>query len=110
MLFRELSEAFTAGHSVPTKEEDVMSTENDLLYGTKAIANFLEASRQKYQDLIVVNAIPTFSMLGSATRCARKSALNARWLAPEDAATTAQTVPMAAIDRRGRSQLGPNPN
>ena len=74
MLFRELSEAFAAGQRA-TKEEDVMSTENDLLYGTKAIANFLEVSRQKCQDLIVINAVPTFTMPGSTTRCARKSSL-----------------------------------
>jgi hypothetical protein len=96
MLFRELSDAF-GDHPAAIREERVMPIDNDLVYGTKAIANFLEISLQKCRDLIVVNAIPTFTMPGSTTRCARKSALNARWLALEEAATTPASVSTVPI-------------
>src|SRR4051812_24491796 len=39
----------------------------------------LELSIQKRRDLINLAGIPTFMMPGSATRCARKSSLNATW-------------------------------
>jgi hypothetical protein len=88
MLFRELSEAFA--DDTPEAEEDSnMPTENDLIYGTRAIANFLEIPLQRCRELIIDNAIPTFVMPGSTTSCARKSALNARWQALEEAAKAA---------------------
>jgi len=59
--------------------ENDMPTENDLLYGTTAIAKYLEMSLTLCRDLIRAGAIPTFTMPGSSTRCARKSSLNGRW-------------------------------
>jgi hypothetical protein len=83
MLFRELSAAFAGDPPTAKEESSTMPIDNDLLYGTKAIANYLEISLQKCRDLIVVNAIPTFTMPGSTTRCARKSTLNSTWAAYE---------------------------
>jgi hypothetical protein len=51
--------------------------DNDLIYGTWAIATYLELPIQKCRDLISLGGIPTFTMPGSSTRCARKSSLNA---------------------------------
>src|ERR1700704_6084185 len=63
-----------------------MPIDNDLLYGTRAIANYLELPVQKCRDLINFSGIPTFTMPGSTTRCARKSSLNANWQKYEQAA------------------------
>jgi hypothetical protein len=87
MLFRELSTAFADDAPAATGESNAMPVDNDLLYGTKAIADFLQISLQKCRELIVVKAIPTFCMPGSTTRCARKSTLNATWAAYEGQAT-----------------------
>jgi hypothetical protein len=84
MLFRELSTAFADDPPLATEESNAMPIDNDLLYGTKAIADFLQISLQKCRDLIVVKAIPTFTMPGSTARCARKSTLNATWAAYEE--------------------------
>lgn len=54
-----------------------MPIDNDLIYGTWAIATYLELPIQKCRDLISLGGIPTFTMPGSSTRCARKSSLNA---------------------------------
>lgn len=83
MLYRELTAAFAADPPPAIEESNTMPIDNDLLYGTKAIADFLQISLQKCRDLIVVKAIPTFTMPGSTTRCARKSTLNATWAAYE---------------------------
>ena len=55
--------------------------ENDILIGTKAIADFLEVDRQDCKRFI--GNLPTFYMPGTSTRCARKSTLNALWAATE---------------------------
>jgi hypothetical protein len=91
-LLRELSDAFANRNSPTPAPDGLLPVENDLLYGTKAIANFLEISLQKCRDLIVMNAIPTFTMPGSTTRCARKSALNAHWQKLEGAASRSKAA------------------
>ena len=76
MLYQELSRAFEEDIGPQTGEEDAtMPIDNDLLYGTRAIAGYLELSIQKCRDLINLGGIPTFTMPGSTTRCARKSSL-----------------------------------
>jgi hypothetical protein len=67
-------------------EESSVPIDNDLLYGTRAIAGFLEIPVQKCRDPINFSGIPTFTMPGSTTRCARKSSLNATWQKYEQAA------------------------
>jgi hypothetical protein len=79
MLYQELSRAFEEDTGSQTAEEGGMPIDNDLLYGTRAIANYLELPVQKCRDLINFSGIPTFTMPGSTTRCARKSSLNATW-------------------------------
>jgi hypothetical protein len=91
MVFRELSAAFAQDHSA-SSGENIVPIDNDLLYGTKAIAGYLEISLQKCRDLIVTKAVPTFTMPGSTTRCARKSTLNAAWAAYEQ-----QSAPQRAL-------------
>lgn len=87
-LHRELSAIFDpANGSLFTRtEETSMPIDNDLLYGTRAIAGYLELPIQKCRDLISLGGIPTFTMPGSTTRCARKSSLNAAWEKYEQAA------------------------
>ena len=63
-----------------------MPIENDLIYGTRAIAEFLEIPIQRCRELIAAGNLPTFTMPGASTRCARKSSLNAHWAALEEAA------------------------
>jgi hypothetical protein len=53
--------------------------DNDLLYGTRNIARFLEIPVDKCQRLIAEVNLPVFQMPGATTRCARKSTLNALW-------------------------------
>jgi hypothetical protein len=86
MLYQELSRAFEEDTGPQTPEEGGMPIDNDLLYGTRAIANYLELPVQKCRDLINLAGIPTFTMPGSTTRCARKSSLNATWQKYEQAA------------------------
>jgi hypothetical protein len=93
-LLRELADAFAADDPV-TPAEKTEVPENDLLYGMTAIARYLEISRTKCQYLVERNLLPTFRMPGSTTRCARKSSLNARWQALEEAATTQPTASTA---------------
>jgi hypothetical protein len=87
-LHRELSAIFDRANQVQftRTEESSMPIDNDLLYGTRAIASYLELSVPKYHDLISLGGIPTFTMPGSSTRCARKSSLNATWQKYEQAA------------------------
>lgn len=87
-LHRELSVIFDPANKVQftRTEESFMPIDNDLLYGTRAIAGYLELSTQKCRDLINLGGIPTFTMPGSTTRCARKSSLNATWQKYEQAA------------------------
>lgn len=49
-------------------------------------ANYLELPVQRCRDLINLGGVPTFTMPGSTTRCARKSSLNATWQKYEQAA------------------------
>jgi hypothetical protein len=89
-LHRELSNAFDpANFRQPSRTEETMPIENDLLYGTRAIAGFLEIPIQRCRELIAAGNLPTFQMPGATTRCARKSTLNARWQALEEAAKAA---------------------
>jgi hypothetical protein len=87
-LHRELSAMFDPANCVQFKrtEESTVPIDNDLLYGTRAIAQFLEIPLTKCRDLISLGNLPTFQMPGSTTRCARKSSLNAHWQAFEQAA------------------------
>jgi hypothetical protein len=62
-------------------EESSVPIDNDLIYGTRAIATYLELPIQKCRDLISLGGIPTFTMPGSSTRWAWKSSLNATWRA-----------------------------
>lgn len=80
-LHRELSAIFDPVNCIQIirAEESSVPVENDLLYGTRAIAAFLEISLNKCQKLIADGHLPTFQMPGSSTRCARKSTLNANW-------------------------------
>lgn len=75
MLYQELSRAFEEDAGPQTLEEDEKPIDNDLLYGTRAIANYLELPVQKCRDLINLGGVPTFTMPGSTTRCARKSSM-----------------------------------
>jgi hypothetical protein len=90
-LHRELSAMFDPANCVQftRTEESAVPIDNDLLYGTAAIAQFLEMSREKCQRLIADGHVPTFRMPGSTTRCARKSTLNANWERFEQASVTA---------------------
>jgi hypothetical protein len=87
-LHRELSAMFDPANCVQftRTEESTVAIDNDLLYGTRAIAQFLEIPLTKCRDLISLGNLPTFQMPGSTTRCARKSSLNAHWQAFEQAA------------------------
>ena len=92
---RELSILFDPDNQQPSRTEEAMPIET-MLYGTRAIAEFLGIPVQSCRELIAAGNLPTFQMPGATTRCARKSALNARWLALEEAATTqpsASTAP-----------------
>jgi hypothetical protein len=91
MVFRELSAAFAEDQTEPTGG-NVVPIDNDLLYGTKAIAAYLEISLQKCLDLIITKAVPTFTMPGSTTRCARKSTLNAAWATYEQQSAAQRAV------------------
>jgi hypothetical protein len=84
MLHRELSAAFSRGEA-NQERENVVAIDNDLIYGTRAIAAFLEIKITLCRDLINEAKIPTFRMPGSTTRCARKSTLNAYWAECEQA-------------------------
>jgi hypothetical protein len=90
MVYRELSAAFAQDQSEPGG--NVVPIDNDLPYGTKAIAGYLEIRLQKCRDLIVTKAIPTFTMPDSTTRCARKSTLNAAWAAYEQKSASQQAM------------------
>lgn len=87
MLHRELSAAFADKSFTETKRENVVPIDNDLLYGTKAIAEFLQMPKQTCCELLNEGKIPSFRMPGATTRCARKSSLNAHWAACEQAAS-----------------------
>jgi hypothetical protein len=80
-LHRELTAMFDPANNeqFTRTEESTVPIDNDLLYGTRAIAQFLEIPVQKCRDLISLGNVPTFQMPGATTRCARKPALNARW-------------------------------
>jgi hypothetical protein len=56
-----------------------MPIENDLVYGSRKIAKYLEMPLETCKALIKDKHIPTFRMPGTRTDCARKSALNALW-------------------------------
>jgi hypothetical protein len=87
-LRRELAIMFdNPNYSQPSRTEDGVAIENDLIYGTREIAKFLEIPIQRCRELIAAGNLPTFTMPGATTRCARKSALNAHWQALEEAAT-----------------------
>jgi hypothetical protein len=57
-----------------------MPIDNDLLYRTRAIANYLELPVQKFRDLINLADIPTFTMPGS-TNALRPEVIPERHLA-----------------------------
>ena len=78
MLHQELTAAFS-NNSVTSTRENVMPIDNDLLYGTKAIADYLEMPKPTCSELIREGKVPTFKMPGSTTRCARKTTLNQHW-------------------------------
>lgn len=87
-VHRELSAIFdpaNEGQFIRT-EDASMPIENDLIYGTRAIAGYLELPVQKCREMINSGGVPTFTMPGSTTRCARKSSLNATWQKYEQAA------------------------
>ncbi|MET3965439.1 hypothetical protein [Bradyrhizobium sp. S3.9.1] len=88
-LHRELAILFDNPNSSPSRTEDGVAIENDLIYGTRAIAAFLEIPIQRCRELIAEGNLPTFQMPGATTRCARKSALNAHWQALDEAAKAA---------------------
>jgi hypothetical protein len=90
-LHRELSNAFDPANlqQCSRTEDASMPIENDLIYGTRAIAEFLEIPIQRCRELIAAGNLPTFQMPGATTRCARKSALNAHWQTLEEAAKAA---------------------
>jgi hypothetical protein len=91
-LHRELSNAFDPANfrQLSRTEDVIMPIENDLIYGTRAIARFLEIPIQRCRELIAMGNLPTFQMPGATTRCARKSTLNAHWEALEEAAANAR--------------------
>jgi hypothetical protein len=69
-LHRELSNAFDpANFQQCSRTEETMSIENDLVYGTRAIAEFLEIPIQRCRELIAAGHLPTFTMPGASTRC-----------------------------------------
>ncbi|MEH2565673.1 hypothetical protein [Bradyrhizobium sp. AZCC 2289] len=90
-LHRELSEMFDPANCVQftRTEESTVPIDNDLLYGTRNIARFLEIPVDKCQRLIAEGNLPVFQMPGATTRCARKSTLNAFWGRFEQASVAA---------------------
>ena len=90
-LHRELTAMFDPFHDVQfaRTEESSVPIENNLIYGTRAIAEFLEIPIQRCRELIAAGNLPTFQMPGATTRCARKSTLNVHWQALEEAAKAA---------------------
>ena len=67
-LHRELSNAFDpANFQQCSRTEETMSIENDLVYGTRAIAEFLEIPIQRCRELIAAGHLPTFTMPGAST-------------------------------------------
>jgi hypothetical protein len=80
-LHRELSAMFDPANCMEftRTEESTVPIDNDLLYGTRNIARFLEIPVDKCQRLIAEGNLPVFQMPGATTRCARKSTLNASW-------------------------------
>ena len=90
-LQRELFNAFDPTNHQPIcrTEDAAMPIENDLIYGTRAIAAFLEIPIQRCRELIAAGNLPTFQMPGATTRCARRSTVNAHWRALEEAARAA---------------------
>lgn len=89
-LHRELSAMFDPANCVQftRTEESNVPIDNDLLYGTRNIARFLEIPVDKCQRLIAEGNLPVFQMPGATTRCARKSTLNAFWERFEQASVT----------------------
>lgn len=55
----------------------------EILYGAKAIADFLGLSLKQCQHRIEAGIVPTFKMPRSRTRCARPATLRA-WLAEQE--------------------------
>ena len=71
----------------PPITDDTMTEEaipNELLYGVRSIARFLEITVGQARPLIEAGIIPTFRLPGHVTLCARKSTLNANWKAMEE--------------------------
>jgi hypothetical protein len=83
LVYRELRRTFDnvvsiAPSPAPARNR-TMPIENDLLFGPRAIAKFLEMSTDQCRPMIADGSIPTFAIPGSNARCARKSTLNALW-------------------------------
>lgn len=60
----------------------------DLLYGVPAIAEYMRLTARQVYHLKDSGAIPTFTLDGISTVCARRSTINA-WLADQEAKATA---------------------
>jgi hypothetical protein len=81
LVLRDLRQAFGNVASLTPQQprSRAMPIENDLVYGSRKIAKYLEMPLETCKALIKDKHIPTFRMPGTRTDCARKSALNALW-------------------------------
>lgn len=80
LVLRDLRQNFCNVVSISQQcRSSIMPIENDLVYGSRKIAKYLEMPVDTCRGLIKDKHIPTFRMPGTRSDCARKSTLNARW-------------------------------
>src|SRR5262245_17743257 len=86
MLTQEIAAAFMLQSAESNNRENIVPIDSDLIYGARAIADWLKMPLPTCRELMNEGSIPTFRMPGSTTRCARKSTLNALWAKYEEQA------------------------